>query len=202
MGNESNNEESLDFHVAQLNEAFEALKGGAGKDYQAAKLHAPDLVEIESNPLRYLKFHEYDYKAAALSVSRYWEHRRFIFGEQSYQPVTDLGGTGALQGDELCLLQSGFISLLPSDIGGSPILCFDDSRVSKCSNVSVSLLHRMRCFFYWMQMASMNDQAAESGVVHIRILGAVRSLRSDFSRNLALMEERWPELQFRATREH
>jgi hypothetical protein len=80
---------------ARLEEALDLIPDENKSAYMEARERAPHLVELESDPRRYLRNDGMDPWAAAKHLVVYWEKRKEIFGEKAFLPMT-LDGKGHL----------------------------------------------------------------------------------------------------------
>ena len=85
-----------------------------------------DLVRIESVSLRFLIRTNFEVDAAARRLVLYWHYRSRLFGDRAYLPLT-MSGDGALTADDVDMLRTGSVMLLPSDNTGRPIVYFQSS---------------------------------------------------------------------------
>mmetsp|Transcript_13731 Transcript_13731/g.23835 ORF Transcript_13731/g.23835 Transcript_13731/m.23835 type:complete len:187 (+) Transcript_13731:185-745(+) len=95
------------------------------KDYKEAMERAPELVQTESNPLKFLRCEKYDAAKAARRMSMYWKTRRKCFGDdRAFLPMKL---HGAMK-DDICVVESAIVSILPNDMNGRGVLFFDRIR--------------------------------------------------------------------------
>ncbi len=136
---------------------------------------APRLVARESDPMRFLVFHEYDAQHAAKGLVRYWRSRHELFGDRAYLPMTmfssggssDASGNvndGALTAEDICLIRSGFIVIVGTDGQGSPVLLLDSSRRN-----TTAVAARFRATFYVYQVLSEYHTSQTPGFVALSI---------------------------------
>ena len=120
------------------------LESDLTKDYWTAREHIPDIVAIESDPVKYLRAEDGDVNKAATRAARYWKHRRRLFGEARWMlPMTQTEGTGALSLQDIQVLRSGYLVMV-SMHSGHQILMIDPSRL-RGRDPGES---RERCLFY------------------------------------------------------
>jgi hypothetical protein len=133
------------------------------EDYVKAFEVAPELVLTESDPLRFLRFTNFNAAAAAQRLVLYWKRRREVFGDRAFLPLT-LTGDGALSDSDIDLIKSGTGVFLPNDADGCTVVCFDLSKRS-----DDSLERRLRCAFYCGQIFSENEKSQTDGIVVLAI---------------------------------
>jgi len=127
--------------LALLEKAIDAIPINNKTEFITALQIVPHLVGRESDPMRYLVFHEYDAQHAAECLVYYWKIHCEWFGDQAYLPMamssSSLGGDndahgdgndGALTTEDTCHFRSGFMVIAGTDCQGSPVLILDDSR--------------------------------------------------------------------------
>ncbi|KAL7563547.1 hypothetical protein ACA910_002215 [Epithemia clementina (nom. ined.)] len=108
------------------------------RPYLEALAAAPRVVEMESDPLQFVRFCEYNVLAGARRLCLYWKERRNVFGlERAFLPLVLLTDSGALTQQDIFALHAGYPTLLPVsdgtdsafDAGGSSsLLVGDDSK--------------------------------------------------------------------------
>lgn len=157
--------------LRRLEEAIDILPEEENSAYIRATIFAPQLVQIESNPLKFLLFEKYDAWSAARRLAHYWKTRVDIFGSRAFLPLT-LSGKGALSEQDICLFLSGYISFLPNDDRGRCVICYDPGK-----RTDDSFGVRMRLNFYAMSVCSENDLSASEGLVTILVLGGGQNLK-------------------------
>ena len=120
----------------------------------------PQLVELESHPLTFLKAEGYYGWGAAERCVNYWELRRWLFGDRAFLPISSTGH-GALVEDDIHLLKSGFCCLLEDDEQGRGVVCFQvPSRTLDCDRMAM-----VRIIFYVLTVALERPQVQENGLV-------------------------------------
>ena len=140
--------------------------------YTEATERAPELIDSESDPLRFLRCAKYNAWAAARHLARYWEKRLVLFGTRAFLPMTKTGD-GTLSEEDVRLLESGYLSFLPDDKEGNPVVCYDDSRVPHDLGDPEGL-SRLRCLFYTLSVVSERRKASLDGFVGIEIMNTQR----------------------------
>eukprot|EP00522_Entomoneis_paludosa_P018171 CAMPEP_0172448102 /NCGR_PEP_ID=MMETSP1065-20121228/7190_1 /TAXON_ID=265537 /ORGANISM="Amphiprora paludosa, Strain CCMP125" /LENGTH=229 /DNA_ID=CAMNT_0013199505 /DNA_START=35 /DNA_END=721 /DNA_ORIENTATION=+ len=129
--------------------------------YDKAKQQSPHLIEIESNPDKFLRFYKYDVWAASEAIAKYWQKRESIFGERAFRPMT-LCGEGALNKEEAEAFKCGGFSILPSDKHGRGVALMNRAKFcTKCANADT----RLKSVFYLLQVCFESDTTFKNGLV-------------------------------------
>jgi len=129
-----------------------------------ARRVAPELAEKEAPPLRFLLFEDYNAWDAARRLAAYWAARKRIFAERAFLPM-NCTGEGTLSREDVTVLRSGYILLLPNDAHGRPVLCGDPARRGDHARMP-----RLRIAFYMFSILSENEAAQKEGIVLLAIL--------------------------------
>ena len=112
--------------------------------YRTVHRQAPWLILLESDPVHFVRYCQYDLWAAAQRLCRYWTERRKLFGaDRAYLPLT-LTGTGALTQQDVWNVLSGALTILPTTRSGHACCLTDRRKVLKDSPPT----SRLRSFFY------------------------------------------------------
>lgn len=150
----------------EFNMAVRLLPDTDKAAYQEALTRSPHLVAVESPPKRYLQI-ERDPMDAARRLCAYWRQRKACFGTRAFLPMVQTG-TGALSPEDVEMLGSGFVMLLPPDRYGRTVLLHDRVRLS-----GLNADQRLRCIFYLLQVASETSgaqlQPASKGLVWMTV---------------------------------
>ena len=154
----------------ELGAALELLSDAETAAYKEATKKVPHLVEIESPPIRFLRFENYNAWSAAKRLAAYWRHRKALFGERAFLPMTQTG-EGALSQEDLEVLNTGYIAILPNDGDQFPVLCYDRSRLDKENREAVTM-QRLRCIFYIFSMVAENELAQRDGAISLCVLNS------------------------------
>ena len=88
-----------------------------------------------------------DPSKAALRLARYWKARKSTFGERYLRPMNQTG-SGALSKDDVEILRSGYIIVVPRPSGGILAL-FDESRLQRTAEDA-----KLRIIFYFSSLYS------------------------------------------------
>jgi hypothetical protein len=154
---------------ARLEEALGLIPDEDKSAYLEARERAPHLVELESDPRRYLRNDGMDPWAAAKHLVTYWEKRKEIFGEKAFLPMT-LDGKGALSSKCIELIKCGFFAILPNDKKGRVVMMnsrilLDERRVSHGAQ------ERLRCGFYIFSLMAEREESQLHGFIGSAIFG-------------------------------
>jgi len=154
--------------MERLQQALEMIPMTEKIDYLAGLRVAPGVVMRESDPLRFLRFADFDATAAAKKLAFYWKSRRMIFGDRAYFPM-DMSENGALLDKDIEHIKSGYVAYAPNDSEGCTVVICD---FSKIANDSANV--RMRALFYHAQYISENPASQTSGFVVLCIVTALK----------------------------
>ena len=152
--------------LAELQEALESVPHKEA--YLEAMQRVPVLVEMESPGIRFLMREDFDPKAAATRLVTYWRKRKDMFGKRAFLPM-DMSGEGALNEDDIALVNTKYIAVLPPDMHGHRVLYYDREQIPN----EVADDMRLRVAFYWLQTFAEDIGAQEQGIVCITILNSV-----------------------------
>lgn len=115
-------DEFLAQKIQEMEEELARIPPNLLKDYTEAKRRVPELVQTESDPIKFLRCEQYNATAAAKRMQLYWKMRRKCFGDgRAFLPMTM---SGAMLPD-MAVLESGIFGILPSDVHGRGVLFFD-----------------------------------------------------------------------------
>jgi hypothetical protein len=106
----------------------------------------------------------------ARRIVEYWDHRKRFFGERWLLPLT-LTGAGAMDTDDIALIKYGFSVLLHDQSGdGRLVLYTNRCRLTTLHN-SVSSVSKLRCLFFLLSVASLNDCSRTAGIHIVSYFG-------------------------------
>jgi hypothetical protein len=154
---------------ARLEEAIDVIPDENKSAYLEARERAPHLVELESDPSRYLRSDGMDPWAAAKHLCLYWEKRKEFFGEKAFLPMT-LDGKGALSLNCIELIKSGFFAILPNDKKGRVALLHNRFFLND-HLVSHGAQDRIRCGFYIFSLMAEREESQLHGFVGTAVYG-------------------------------
>jgi len=114
--------------LQQFHDAMAAVPLETKRDYWTAVQQVPDVVDRESNPLRFIRYARDNFWAAAERMCAYWQLRVQLWGRhRAWRPLT-MDGTGALNEQDILVLQAGFPAVLPPSADGKQVIFFDRSK--------------------------------------------------------------------------
>lgn len=124
------------------------------------------LVAFESKAKSFLKATSGDLQKAVEKMVRYWDHRKDLFGDKAFLPLT-MTGMGALTASDEEVFKSGFFVNLPEDGKGRPVVCYDRSLLERDFSGDLTRLFASaaRCIQYVLSIASVTQKATETGVI-------------------------------------
>jgi hypothetical protein len=155
---------------SQLGVAMAMIADYEKEDYVKALEVAPQLVLTESDPIRFLRFTNFNVAAAAQMLVLYWKRRREVFGDRAFLPLT-LTGDGALSNEDIEFIKSCELVFIPNDADGRTVVCHDGSR-----RLDHSLETRLRRHFYYGQVISENEVSQTGGLVILVIWNDGRNI--------------------------
>lgn len=149
-------------------EAFEevlALIPYAEKSaYLEARRRCPRLAETETNVMQFVRRDEYDVSSAVNRILRYWRLRLEVFGQRAFLPMTQTGH-GALTREDVVILRSGVVALLPKDIEGRSVVMEDRNRILDDKLEAQNA--KLRSLFYVLSLLSDDDRCREDGFIWV-----------------------------------
>ena len=172
-----------------LEEAINLMADEEKKDYLEAKRVVPHLVLKESNPIWFIRCEKWNTWAAARRVTFYWKKRKEYFGARAHLPMNQ-SGEGALSKEDVALLSTGYICLLPRDAKGRDVVCHDASR-----KPPGMLERRCRVLFYMGNMLAENKKNQTEGSRFLVILSKI-SLDGGFSKTMEIAKAVLPSINF------
>ena len=142
-------------------------------DFLRALQVAPEVVAKESDPIRWLRFTNFDEFAAARGIVKYWKLRRGVFKEKAFFPMVLRSENSALEGEVIDAVKNGRGVILPNDNEGCSVLCMDLSRhVFPPSKAHI----RHQFTWYITHLLSMNPQSQTKGFVNLNPLHDLKRL--------------------------
>uniref|UniRef100_A0A7S3LC56 CRAL-TRIO domain-containing protein n=1 Tax=Amphora coffeiformis TaxID=265554 RepID=A0A7S3LC56_9STRA len=130
--------------LIQFDNEIRSLDRELTKEYLLARKLVPDIVAIESDPLKHLRAEDGHIRKAATRAALYWKKRRYYFGEDRWlRPMTQTEGTGALSIEDIEVLRSGYIVIVTLH-SGLQVAMIDPSRLGGKDPAEA----RERCIFY------------------------------------------------------
>jgi hypothetical protein len=154
-------EEMLENGVVLLREALQDIPDAEKEAYLEALQKSPLLVEMESNPVAFIRCESYDAWAAARRLVEYWDIRKMLFGaERAFLPMTQSGAMA----EDMEYLEKALFVVLPDDKHERAVLHWDRIRSTVAFAPRVSIV---RCLFYLMQAACERKNAQRRGFVAV-----------------------------------
>jgi len=157
--------------VAQIENAMNSVKNNSS--YRTAQERSPELIQTESDLLRFFRLEKFDASRTAQRLAAYWEKRVELFDERAFFPMTQTG-EGALNRSDLNALSTSYFSFLQNDTSGCSVLCYDASKLFK---VSKKIL--LRLAFYLFSVAAENTLSQTDGIVLIFVVGKANTVPDD-----------------------
>jgi hypothetical protein len=179
--------ELLSAKLQEMEDELSCIPPHQLSDYTKAKQSCPELIETESNPVKFLRSEYYDAASAAKRLQLYWKMRRKCFGEnRAFLPMTM---SGAMKQD-IAAIESGIFGILPCDAHGRGVLFFDRIKaippladrdvVVRKGSTSWNFGHhvrpvqdfttdfialQLRCMFYMIHIMSKDAHAQKHGLL-------------------------------------
>lgn len=114
------------------------------------------LLRLNAYPVPASRFHSFNSWAAARRLAAYWKFRFEVFGHRALLPI-DLSGAGAIPPEDVRLLQTGALMMLPHDPSGRSVLYIDRSKLLECESISPAVL------FFVQQRLMENEMSGKIG---------------------------------------
>lgn len=164
--------------LEQLQNAIEVMRYSEKAAYLEAIGKAPNLVELESSPIRFLRSEKWDAWAAAKRLCAYWEKRKALFQDRAFRPLSQ-ACDGALNEADLECLNTGCLILLPNDSMGRSVIFFDRSKLKP--HMFLATETRLRCLYYFLNVACENEVTQTQGLVVLGLVSKPPAVGFDFS---------------------
>ena len=145
---------------------------GERSAYVEACCRCPSLTETESDVMRFLRLNNYDVHSGVGRLVRYWRLRQDIFGERAFLPMSQ-DGHGTLTREDVVLLKSGVVVLLPKDSEGRSVIMEDRNRI--LDDNAAAQHAKLRCLFYVLSLLSDNSNCQGDGFVWLSVVIAPRA---------------------------
>jgi hypothetical protein len=153
--------------LAQMEEVLRSLPQGEKAAFLEASQTAPQLIDIETPQIRFLRFEKMNPNAAARRLVTYWQMRKEVFSERFCLPLSIASGPSALSDFDLKVLGSGAGAFVSCDQTGRAIILFNPSRADFVGDHD--RFERIRALFYVVQVASeFSSEAVTMTVFSIR----------------------------------
>ena len=138
------------------------------RHYHHAMEVVPSLVALETPREVFLRMEQHAPAKAALRLALYWMYRHESFGEHWLLPMSQTG-VGALRGQELLLLRSGFLLFIPRE--PNPLVLID---CGKLGNNPISEETALRMVMYFTTAISSNPLTQTNGVIIVDCVSGER----------------------------
>jgi cell division protein FtsB len=140
--------------------------------YLEALAKDPELVLRESDPTRFLECEHNDPWKAAKRLACYWKYRKEIFGaERAFLPLHQTGGPmAALNEQDLELLNTGYLVILPNDKRGRSVMASDRTRFLPEHSFPHYHQSKMRLIFYILTQMAENRTSQQQGIVFLSLI--------------------------------
>mmetsp|Transcript_21280 Transcript_21280/g.30113 ORF Transcript_21280/g.30113 Transcript_21280/m.30113 type:complete len:308 (+) Transcript_21280:69-992(+) len=146
--------------IAKMDEVLMDLPIASKSEYLQALSNVPEIVERESDHLRFLRSTDFDADLAAQKLALYWKLRVQTFEEKAFLSMTI---EGALSGD-IGTLSTGSFRLLDDDKHGRSLCYMERGLLSPSRHSRKSW---MRCVWYIFHVALERERVQTKGVVLI-----------------------------------
>ena len=143
--------------------------------YLQALAKDPELIRIETDPLQFVRFCNFDLWAGAQRLCRYWTERLKLFGPQrAFLPLT-LTGTGALTPEDVVSIQAGYPAILPDTSNGQKCIWIDRRNWIP----TASFESRLRSWFFIHRVLAEDDRTHKPGDNVLFLIVAVTPRRDN-----------------------
>jgi hypothetical protein len=155
----------------EIKKALQCIPRREKKSYMEAIELVPYLVATESNPIVFLRCEKFNATAAAQRLSKYWDARCEIFGDRAFLPMVQTG-KGALSRDDMVVLKTGSVVILPNHESGQVVMYLDRSKLLDQSKPSSD--SRLRCIFYVLSVVSEIVKTQTDGFLMLGVVATPR----------------------------
>ena len=153
-------------HILSLFQAMKTMDHEKKAAFEEAMEKCPELVEKESDPLKYIRSCQYNVWEAAEKLAYYWSERKDIFQDRAFLPL-DLSGEGAFQRNDILLIQAGADALLPKLRNGKQVMFGDRRQLVPSLSDAIT---RMKSIFYTAHLINQDENAATEGLYCVVLL--------------------------------
>jgi len=160
----------------QWEEAIAEMPMSEKAAYLEAQEKAPEVVQEETPPLKFLRFCNFDTWKATKRITTYWRERKELFQDRAFLPLTlntfQQGGSALNEGDILTL-QAGYPAMLPrvqtcDNNNNNQVVLTDRSRWLLATTTREN---RMRAVWYIVHKLSIDERAqTEEGAVLVFLM--------------------------------
>jgi len=138
--------------------------------YMEAMEEAPELVQVETDAMQFVRICDRDIWAAAKRLCNYWKERKVTFKERAFLPMT-ITGDGALTKEDTLCLQAGYPCVIPQSTCGK-IMVYGDRRQALATATFES---KSRCCFYFAKKMAEHEQVQTEGFHALLLLVVPRA---------------------------
>ena len=143
---EMDQSEKIKQSLEEFHEVLLSIPNEEKRAYLQALELCPELIELETPPILFLKYKDFQVWAAVQTFIENWEIRLEFYGDDAFLPI-NFTGRGALNESDIMCLEQGEFCFLPDDEHGNPTLliaprkiCTDtEAFFHNCTRVSYAL---------------------------------------------------------------
>jgi len=160
----SDNDEDMAFETAEAKERIEQVMATLTdcEAYRSAVTRCvTEVWDEEVKFERFLVAARGNATAAAQQIVKYWNLRTKTFESKCFLSLYQTGDHALGGRQDLSVLRSGFVSLLPNTQHDNPVLCIDMSLFPSGHYANA----RDRCLFYMTSIVAEHDNARNKGVI-------------------------------------
>lgn len=151
----------VDEKLAEMETFIASMPDMSKADLLEARQQIPHLVRKETSPRMFLRCENYDSEKAASRMASHWKHRRQLFREKAFDPMTICGAMR----DDIEELERGFFTICPHDVHGRPVLFLNRTGSTKSSTYDRDSY--LRCMWYLFHIVAESEENQKRGYVLI-----------------------------------
>ena len=137
---------------------------------------AQDLVQTESDPIQFVRYCHYDLMEAAKRLCKYWTERKNVFGpDRAFLPLVASAQGGALNAEDMALIEAGFLSFLPDNHIGQKCIISDRSRRPPTASLETTI----RSQFYFFKVLAEEPLSQTDGAICLLIATSPKNYNMD-----------------------
>lgn len=154
--------------LVKIEEVVSSAKCERGRPFrEACEKARPLAVNVAARSLRNSIG---DVDVAAEKNLEYWKCRYDLFGREHVHKLMTATENGALTRNDIEVLKSGFLVVLPATTCGKPVLCFDRYRLNEDFHDLSEILESVkRCIFYMTDALSLIEESRSNGCVLLEL---------------------------------
>jgi len=165
LGAQGETESVCSIATAQLRQCLATIQDDEKREYSEALALVPELVEMESNPIRFLRLADFNPWLAARSICEYWSERKTIFGDElAFRPMMQSTQYGALAEEDVRLLHNSDAIQVAVDSNDRSVVLLDAVWAIKHSD---SLDGLLRCIFYVLSVCAEKESSQRDGITFL-----------------------------------